>query len=194
MLPENDYPISVRLDTTTGVFEPCKTLAKRKVSDLKMMFADQKAVQDILNAGDKLIYEIRYYPFITSNSDMSLGVTMILPGKIGDEYHMTKGHIHERDDQPEIYYCVQGKGYLLLDTLQGEFRAEAWEPGVITHIPPMWAHRAVNTGSEPLVFVASYHIAAGHIYEKVEQIGFEQLVVERDGQPVFVPNPKHILA
>ena len=192
MLQEKDYPVSVQLDTKTGIFDPCKTLAKRNVSDLKNMFHDQTAVKAILDAGDKLIYEIRYYPFVTSKSDMALGVTMILPGKVGDEYHMTKGHIHERDDQPEIYHCVQGKGYLLLDTMQGEFRAEAWEPGVITHIPPMWAHRAVNTGSEPLVFVASYHISAGHLYDTVEQMGFEQLAVERDGQPVFIPNQKRL--
>lgn len=190
MLQENDYPISVHFDPTTGEFEPCKQLVHRNVSDLKKMFYDQQVVADILANGDKPVYDIRYYPFITSKSDMALGVTTIFPGKVGDEYHMTKGHIHEADDQPEIYYCVRGKGYLLLDTLKGEFRAAPWEPGVITHIPPMWAHRVVNTGSEPLVFVASYHIAAGHLYDEVERIGFEQVVVERDGQPAIIPNPK----
>jgi glucose-6-phosphate isomerase, archaeal len=190
LLQENDYPISVRFDSMTGQFEPCKQMVQRKVSDLKMMFYDQKAVASILENGDQLVYEIRYHPFVTSKSDMALGVTTIFPGKVGDEYNMTKGHIHERDDQPEIYHCVRGNGYLLLDTLEGEFRAEVWEPGIITHIPPMWAHRAINTGSEPLVFVASYHISAGHLYDEVERIGFEQVVVDRDGQPVFIRNPK----
>jgi len=93
---------------------------------------------------------------------MALGVTRIFPGTVGNEYHMTKGHIHERNDQPEIYYCVHGEGFLLLDTLDGEFRAVPWKPGVITHIPPMWAHRVVNTGDDLLVFVAAYHLSAGH--------------------------------
>lgn len=187
MLPEKDYPISVRFDAHTGIFTPCLQTVERKVSDLEKMFDDQKAVKEILMAGDKLVYEIRYYPFITSKSDMALGVTRIFPGKVGDEYHMTKGHIHARDDQPEIYYCVQGTGYLLMDTLKGEFMAEPWEPGIITHIPPMWAHRVVNTGKDTLVFVASYHISAGHDYTLVEKQGFSKIVVERNGQAILLP-------
>ncbi len=190
MLKENDYPVSVRFDPNTGIFDPCKKLEERRVSNLKMMFHDKQAVADILASGDRLVYEIRYYPFVTSSSDMALGVTRILPGKVGDEYHMTKGHIHERVDQPEIYYCVHGKGYLLLDTMQGEFRAVAWEPGVITHIPPQWAHRAVNTGDADLIYVASYHLAAGHDYDIVEKRGFEQIVVERDGKPALIRPPR----
>ena len=186
MLQEIDYPISVMFDAKSGIFNPCKKTEERKVSDLKMMFHDQQAVQSILSAGDQLVYEIRYYPFVTSKSDMALGVTRIFPGKVGREYHMTKGHIHQRDDQPEIYYCVQGSGYLLLDTLEGEFRAEPWQPGVITHIPPMWAHRAVNTGNDLLVFVASYHLAAGHDYEKVKQQGFTKIAVENNGKPELI--------
>ena len=189
MLQEIDYPISVMFDAKTGIFNPCKQTVERKVSDLKRMFHDQQAVYSILSAGDPLVYEIRYYPFVTSKSDMALGVTRIFPGKVGREYHMTKGHIHERDDQPEIYYCVQGSGYLLLDTLDGEFRAEPWQPGIITHIPPMWAHRVVNTGNDLLVFVASYHLAAGHIYEKVEQQGFTKIAVENNGKPELI-SPK----
>jgi glucose-6-phosphate isomerase, archaeal len=186
MLQEIDYPVSVMFDAKTGIFDPCKQTVERKVSDLKMMFHDQPAVKSILSSGDQLVYEIRYYPFITSKSDMALGVTRIFPGKVGREYHMTKGHIHQHDDQPEIYYCVQGSGYLLLDTLDGEFRAEPWQPGVITHIPPMWAHRVVNTGNDLLVFVASYHIAAGHLYDKVEEQGFAKIAVENNGKPALI--------
>jgi glucose-6-phosphate isomerase len=54
----------------------------------------------------------------------------------------------------------------------------------------MWAHRAVNTGNDTLVFVASYHLAAGHDYEPVIRRGFAQVVVERDGKPVLMPNPR----
>lgn len=186
MLQDNDYPISVRFDLRSGIFAPATKTVQRRVSDLRMMFQDQHAVEESVAAGDHLVYEIRYHPFVTSKSDMALGVTRIFPGKVGDEYHMTKGHIHERDDQPEIYYCVQGQGYILLDTLQGEFRAEPWEPGVITHIPPMWAHRVVNTGNDLLVFVASYHLSAGHDYSLVEKQGFSKIILERDGKAVLV--------
>jgi glucose-6-phosphate isomerase len=190
MLQENDYPISVQFDFSDGTFDPVKQKTIRKVSDLSMMFHDKEAVQAALDNGDKLVYEIWYHPFETSKSDMALGVTRIQPGKVGDEFHMTKGHIHERDDQPEIYFCVQGEGYLLLQTLDGEFQAERWEPGVISHIPPMWAHRVVNTGDDMLVFVASYHLSAGHDYEPIIEKGFRKMVVERDGDAVFVDNER----
>jgi glucose-6-phosphate isomerase, archaeal len=186
----SELPISVDLDINTGIFNPCPQLTQRRVSDLGMMFADQAAVQATISNGDPIVYEIRYHPFKTSNSDMALGVTTIYPGKIGNEYHMTKGHFHEADDQPEIYFCVKGEGYLLMETREGDFRVAPWKPGTITHIPPPYAHRVVNTGNDVLVFVASYHLAAGHEYDLVSQRGFAEIVVDQNGQAVRLPNPR----
>jgi glucose-6-phosphate isomerase len=186
----NDLPVSVQIDAATGEFFPCPEKVDRKVSDLRMMFYDQAEVTKILAAGDRLVYEIRYYPFITSKSDMALGTTVIFPGKVGDEYHLTKGHFHARDDQPEIYYCVQGEGFLQMESRDGDYQVAAWKAGIITHIPPQYAHRVVNTGQIPLVFVASFHVAAGHDYERIEAQGFKNVIVERDGKAVALPNPR----
>ena len=72
MLQENDFPISVQFDFESGTFEPVKNRSKRCVSDMARMFADKEAVEEIINNGDRLVYEIWYYPFETSKSDMSL--------------------------------------------------------------------------------------------------------------------------
>ncbi|OGO27204.1 MAG: hypothetical protein A2Z16_16350 [Chloroflexi bacterium RBG_16_54_18] len=186
----SDLPTSVQFDFESGEFHPYLKVENRRVSDLAPVFSDQQAVRAILESGDRLVYEIRYQPFQTSNSDMALGVTRIFPGKVGREFHMTKGHFHERADQPEIYFCIQGEGYLLLETHQGEFRTEAWSPGTITHIPPMYAHRVVNTGSSPLFFVATYHLSAGHDYGPILESGFAKILVEENGQAVLQPNPR----
>ena len=186
----NALPTPVWLDINPGVFEPCVEISRRKVSDLAMMFADQGAVQQLIAQGDPVVYDIRYHPFQTSTSDMALGVSTIYPGKVGDEYHMTKGHFHVRMDQPEIYFCVRGTGFLLMESKEGDFQVAEWRPGTITHIPPQYAHRVVNTGPEPLIWVASYHLAAGHDYEPIIARGFAKIVVEKDGQPVFLPNPR----
>ena len=188
----SNLPTSVLLDLQTGIFDPAQKVDSRRLSDLAAVYHDQNAVQEILRSEDRLVYEIRYHAFITSNSDMALGVTRIYPGKIGDEYHMTKGHFHLREDQPEIYFCVQGEGYLLMETREGEFQAVAWKPGVITHIPPAWAHRVVNTGDQVLYFVASYHVSAGHVYEPIVERGFSKVVVEREGRPILAPNPRRL--
>ena len=187
-LIQADYPISVQFDFNKGEFSPYQKRDKRKLSDLSMMFQAKEIVDQVLAKNDPIIYEIFYYGYQTSLSDMALGVTRIQPGTIGGEYYMTKGHFHEARDQPEIYFCVKGEGYLLLETLDGEFQVEKWTRGTISHIPPMWAHRVVNVGIEPLVFVASYHLAAGHEYEPVVNRGFLKRIVEENGKAVFVLN------
>ena len=186
----HDLPVTVQIDTTTGEFIPCLEKVARRVSDLAMMFSDQQIVQNLIRMGDKLVYEIRYYPFITSKSDMALGTTAILPGKVGDEYHMTKGHFHARDDQPEIYYCVQGEGFLQMESRDGDYHSVPWKAGTITHIPPQYAHRVINTGSTNLVFVASFHVSAGHEYDLIEARGFKNIIIEQHGKAVEVPNPR----
>ena len=188
--PVNNQPISVKLDIPTGEFTPCMELDPRKVSHLSKMFNDKAAIEEIIRSGDRLVYEIRYYPFITDHSDMALGTTVIFPGTVGGEYYMTKGHFHERNDQPEVYHCVQGEGVLQLMTRQGEYVAVKWEPGTISHIPPQFAHRVVNTGSVPLVFVAVFHVAAGHDYALIEERGFKYMILEKNGQPTEVLNPR----
>ena len=188
-LSDCDYPFSFDLDFLTGEVSRSAERVQRHLSDMQSLFYDKLAVQQSLSASDPLIYEFFNTKFITTTSDMAVAITRIFPGRIGDEYYMSKGHQHQRDDQPEMYICVQGTGYLLLDTMQGEFRAESWQPGTITHIPPFWAHRAVNTGADILVYIGVYHAAAGHIYTRVESQGFARVAVERDGKPCLVPHP-----
>ncbi len=190
MLQPNDYPLSVQFDLAAGTFAPITSKSERRLSEMMQSFYDVDAARAIVEQGDRVLYEVLYSPFETSKSDMAMCVTRIFPGKVGDEYHMTKGHLHERDDQPEIYFCLQGEGYLLLQTLDGEFRAEHWTKGTLSHIPPMWMHRTVNMGADTLVFVSVYNLSAGHDYEVVEAKGFKMLVVEREGQAVLVESEK----
>ncbi len=185
-----NQPISVQFNPEDGSFHPYAETEYRKVSDLSKMFSDRSEVEKIINSGDRLVYQIRYYPFPTNNSDMALGTTTIFPGKVGSEYHLTKGHFHQADNQPEIYHCVRGEGILQMMTLEGEYVSAQWVKDTITHIPPQYAHRVINTGNEPLVFVATFHLAAGHIYEPIEQKGFKYLILEKDGIPMEVLSPR----
>ena len=50
------------------------------------------------------------------------------PGKVGDEYFMTRGHIHKQADRPEIYYGQKGSGLMLMESPEGEVRIVAIEP------------------------------------------------------------------
>ena len=185
----NNQPTSIHINLAEHLMSPCTVHDPRHVSDLKAQFYDQVAAQKLIDQGDPLVYEIYHHSFITDSTDMTMGMSVIHPGKVGSEYHMTKGHLHERNDQAEVYYCVQGQGLLLMDDLADDFQAVDFNSGTAVHIPPQYAHRVVNTGSDILVFVSVFHVAAGHVYAKVTKQGFARLVVEQQGKPVLIDNP-----
>jgi glucose-6-phosphate isomerase len=54
----------------------------------------------------------------------------------------------------------------------------------MVYVPPYWAHRSVNTGSEPLVSYCVYPADAGHNYGDIEEEGFIKRVVQEDGRAV----------
>ena len=184
-----DMPAHLQVDLNNGDFTHFADFFERRLSHLADLFSNQAAVEAELLQGDPLLYDVRRRPFITSLSDWVFAVTRIYPGTIGGEYFMTKGHFHLLLDQPEIYFCLQGRGCLLLETAEADFHAHWWTPGSVSHIPPGYAHRTVNIGNEPLVFTAIYRLAAGHDYAPIAQHGFTQLLVERNGEPELVPNP-----
>lgn len=190
----SNVPTSVQIDLQNGEMSPHTVLDHRHVSHLAEAFSDSAAVAKAVRQGDPLVYTIFHQAFVTDKTDMAMGMSVILAGKIGGEYFMTKGHVHERDDQAEIYYCVQGEGFLLMDDLQGDFQAMSFNAGTAVHIPPQYAHRVVNTGKTPLIFVSAFHLAAGHAYQPVSERGFARIIVEVDGKPVLVPNPRSVAA
>ena len=67
-----------------------------------------------------------------------MGMSIIAAGMVSHEYFMTKGHLHEQNNQPEIYYCVKGSGYLLMDDFQDDFQASDFSAGwLYTYLPSM---------------------------------------------------------
>jgi len=94
---------------------------------------------------------------------------------------MTKGHYHRDSTCAEVYFVFSGMGFLLLTDAKGS-RALPVTKNVVAHIPPGCAHRMVNTGDEPLIFLAVYPAQAGHDYHRIMREGFGLRVVEgREG-------------
>jgi oxalate decarboxylase/phosphoglucose isomerase-like protein (cupin superfamily) len=56
----------------------------------------------------------------------------------------------------------------------------------VHHVPPGTAHRAVNTGRAPLVFVSYWASETGHDYRTILEQGFGARVLRRGGQPIVV--------
>ncbi len=97
---------------------------------------------------------------------------------------MTKGHFHTILDTSEIYYGLSGRGMMLMETPEGQVDWKEIGPGEALYVPGRWAHRSINTGTEPLVMFFVYRGDAGHDYGTIEEKGYRKLVVERaEGPP-----------
>jgi len=183
-------PFGSQLDLETGVIHGAQ-IVRRTLSDMRTMFADRAAVERILaEEGDRLIYEVHAVPLPEEAGQVLHSTTIIYPGQIGGEYHMTKGHFHQVRARAEVYVGLAGEGYLVLQTEDGEVvRGMPMQRGTIAYVPPLWAHRTVNTGATPFAFLAAWPGDSGHDYGAIEQTGFARLLVDRDGRPAFVDNP-----
>ena len=164
---------------------------QRRLSAMKGQYLDQAAYAALLAEGDPLLYEVYELQRPTVAGELLHGISIVHPGKVGDEYHMTKGHFHEVLATGEIYYCLKGRGFMVMETPEGETAVEPLFPGRVLYVLPRWAHRSVNASlEEDLVTFFVYPGNAGHDYGTIEQQGFRKLVVARDGEPAIVDNPR----
>ena len=162
----------------------------RTLSALRGQFLDQDSYAAMLARADTMLYEIYEIKRPEIVGELLHGLSVVHPGKVGDEYFMTKGHFHTVLDTGEVYYCLRGQGAMVMETPEGEWAVEEFRPGRVVYVPPRWAHRSVNTGSDDLVTFFVYPGNAGHDYGTIERQGFRKCIVERDGKPQIIDNPR----
>jgi glucose-6-phosphate isomerase len=54
-------------------------------------------------------------------------------------------------DTAEIYFCLAGRGYMLMENPEGDVQWAEFVPGQGVYVPRRYAHRSINTGAEPLI-------------------------------------------
>ena len=184
------FPEGVKIDGQSGEVSPETGRYQKRLSELRGIYQDAAAFDREVSArGDPIVYEVIDYR--KKESDLSFGTTIMAPGQIAGEYFMTRGHYHERKECGEAYYTQSGEGLLLLESRTGEIRTVEMKPGVCAFIPPDWAHRSINTGTEKLVFVWFCATDAGHDYGEILTRGMRKIVIERDGSRVIADNPSY---
>jgi glucose-6-phosphate isomerase len=184
-------PFNSHLNLATGEIVACTSVVVRRVSDMAGMYRDRDEAQRLVRGENPVVYKVFNVPVPEERGHLQHCTSIVLPGKVGDEYFMTKGHFHAQRGTGEIYLGLQGEGRLLLQNDAGGVEVLDMKPGSVSYIPPDWAHRTVNVGKVPLVFFAVYPGEAGHDYGTIEQKGFARLIVERNGKPAVVPNPSY---
>lgn len=180
---QNPYGVNVNLQT--GEIEQADNVYDRHLSKMAGMYEDAEAAQKLL-AADPVIYRVYEKKLPELPGELQWCTSITMPGKIGREYYMTKGHFHSVRETAEIYLCLAGEGYMLMETEDGRTEAQRMTPHVCVYVPAFWAHRSVNTGSVPLVSFCVYPGHAGHDYGSIETAGFKKRIVEIDGKPVIV--------
>jgi len=187
MPPDLMDPFTVLIDLENGTMPDHTEYLKRNASDMRGHYADSEALEALIGEdNDPLHYEVFETPVPEEVGQLRYCISKLQPGKVGDEFFMTKGHYHTVEDTAEIYLCLKGQGYMLMKTTDGKCAAEEMSRGRMVYVPPFWAHRSVNTSKdEPLISFCVYPGNAGHNYGDIEQEGFPKRIFERDGRVVI---------
>lgn len=186
-----ETPFSFDLEAPDFVPTHYDNHIQRYLSNMNGQYLDQEAYQAKLAQDDILLYQVYELKRPEIEGELLHGISIVHPGKIGNEYCMTKGHYHTVLDTAEIYYILRGIGFMVMETPEGDYSVEELTSGRVLYVPPRWAHRSVNISSDQdLVMFFVYPGNAGHDYGTIETQGFRKLVVEKDGKPEIVDNPR----
>jgi glucose-6-phosphate isomerase, archaeal len=181
-------PEPIRIDFTTGSMGRDARIerASKLVSELGNVFLDEQA-RKAMDAAT-VVYSVEYWKPVADNTAGGLfwGNSTVLPGMVGEEYFMTRGHFHANRDRAEYYATVSGNGLLVLMDEGRKSSMQQMEAGTTHYVPGGFAHRVVNTGEVPLTFLACWPSDAGYDYATIDKHGFSVRVFRRNGRPEVV--------
>ena len=175
------------VDLRTGRLQGAQVIAStRTLGDLQGVF-QQEALRQAMDPS-QIVYEVQSHCCVAEGTPGGLffGTSNVMPGQVGDEYFMTKGHFHARRECAEYYWCIEGEGALILMDEQGRCWMEPMRPGSLHYIPGYVAHRLANTGDVPLRVGACWPSDAGHDYATIAQTGFTARLKNVGGKPTLV--------
>lgn len=179
-------PFAIAIDLEKGVMSNPKNHLVRKASDMRGYYRDEAALERLIaENSDPLHYEVFEVPVPQETGHLMYSISTLQPGKVGDEFFMTKGHYHTIIETAEIYLCLRGDGFILMKTSDGKCAMEKMARGKMVYVPPYWAHRSINIGDEPLISFCVYPGDAGHNYGDIEQEGFPKRIFERNREIVI---------
>jgi glucose-6-phosphate isomerase len=179
--------IASRLDLDAGTIAG-GTAVVRHLSDLRGVFADANAFEAALRAGDPVVYTVSSLDTPAGPGELHCGLGVLYPGRVGDEFYLTKGHLHRWRAAAEYYVGLRGSGLMLLEHEDGSgARALPLAAHTVVHVPGGTAHRTVNTSDVPLVYLGIFPADAGHDYAPIAQRNFSYVVTARPGGPEVLP-------
>ena len=142
-------PVSCQVDLDSGSMTNGTGRYTKRFRDLEGLYADPATFAGMqAEWADRVVYNVGEFRPREVAGDVIFGVTRMVPGKVGDEFFLTRGHIHRNADRPELYYGQKDRGVMLLESPEGEVRAMPIGPMTACYVPPFWIHRSVNVGED----------------------------------------------
>ena len=128
--PNAPFPRSVTFAADTGVIPDATAHYQKRLSDLRGLFLDPEALERrIREENDPVCYENYGVSYSQAEGDIFFGTTIIYPGKVGLEYHLTRGHYHRKRNHAETYQALSGHGLVLFERADGMTRTAELAPG-----------------------------------------------------------------
>lgn len=185
-------PRLCRVDLAAGRLTGGDGHYQKTFDDLAGLYRDDGAFEALrAERAGEVAYEVTTFTPGAKVSDLIVGVTRMQPGKVGDEYFLTRGHIHANADRPEIYHGQAGRGLMQMESPEGEVRIVEVGPQSICYVPPFWIHRSINVGDADLVMMFAYPADSGQDYGIIARSGGLRVRIVDDGAGGWtqVPNP-----
>lgn len=186
-------PVAMTLLAEVGRLEGSNGRYEKFLPDLQGLYRDADAYHRALAADDgRPVYWVESSQTEAGPGGLITGISVLEPGTVGEEYAMTRGHLHAIADRSELYVGLAGRGVLIMDTPAGDSRVVEISSGQAVYVPGGWVHRSVNVGTERLSTLFCYAADAGQDYAIIERAGGMSLLVVTDGDGWAVrPNHDH---
>jgi len=168
-------PFRTIMDVARGILEPAGGVDAFRASSLRSLVADAASLEAMIRRGNPLVYSVTTSRVPRGAGEIGFAVTSIEPGRVGSEFFMTRGHVHQRPEG-EVYVRLSGAGGVVLRRGSVTRWVELSDSCVLS-IPPGWAHRAVNVAAEPFRFLAVYPADLVNDYRAVEAAGMGARIV-----------------
>jgi len=191
--PTHDIPVTLTISPDGGIEGRSRRYEKFR-GDMAGVYRDEAAWKASVDehGADELIYWVDDHRYQEGPGALIVGTSTLLPGRVGDEFAVTRGHLHAIADRAELYHCLSGHGVMLLETVDGHSEAIELTPGKAVNVPGHWIHRSVNVGDEPFVTLFCYAADAGQDYELIADAGGMKNIVVADGDGwKLAANPDH---
>jgi glucose-6-phosphate isomerase len=188
-------PRSFAVDLRTGLMDGTGSRYQKHLRDLDGLYADSDAFNVLAkDRGDAVVYEVTDHRPSNDPGDLITGVTRMSPGKVANEYFMTRGHIHAVSDRPELYFGLKGQGLMVMESADGESRIVEIGPNTACYVPPYWIHRSVNVGSDDFVMLFCYPADSGQDYDIIRRSNGLKVRVIDDGLGGWrcIDNPSYV--